>query len=139
MGHAYQAVGWNRQKRIYDATLLAAVLAFLALFVGASAALEPDATLETLLIRAFGAAAFVLGPLSRLDARCLPLPYTRRHMGVTTFVLALAHGTFALVQYHALGVLSPLASLFAGDVGARGFAGFPFQPLGAIALAILFV
>jgi hypothetical protein len=30
MGHAYRAVGWNRQKRIYDLTLVASALAFLA-------------------------------------------------------------------------------------------------------------
>jgi nitrite reductase/ring-hydroxylating ferredoxin subunit/DMSO/TMAO reductase YedYZ heme-binding membrane subunit len=146
MAHAYQAVGWNRQKRIYDATLLAGVGLFLALFCAIGAWIEPDLTLETLWIRALGAGAFALlhvilsiGPLARLDRRFLPLLYNRRHMGVTMFALALAHGAFALVQYHALGVLSPLVSLFAGDVGGGGIAGVPFQPFGAVALAILFL
>ena len=146
MVNPYRAVGWNRQKKLYDRTLLASVAAFLALFVAASASLAPNAALETHLIRAFGAAAFTLlhvilsvGPLCRLDARFLPLLYNRRHMGVTMFGLALAHGSFAFVQYHAFGVVSPFVSLFAGDVGAQGFAGIPFQPLGALALAILFL
>jgi nitrite reductase/ring-hydroxylating ferredoxin subunit/DMSO/TMAO reductase YedYZ heme-binding membrane subunit len=141
MAHTYQAVGWNRQKKLYDFTLASCVVAFFALFVGVSALANPDATLETLLIRGFGVSAFTLlhvilciGPLARLDARFLPLLYNRRHMGVTMFVLGLAHGTFALIQYHALGTLNPLVSLFAGDSGA-----FPFQTLGAAALAILFL
>src|SRR6185436_7467155 len=125
MAHAYRAVGWNRQKKLYDATLLAGVAAFFALFVGVRALAEPNATLETLLIRGFGVSAFTLlhvilciGPLCRLDARFLPLLYNRRHMGVTMFALALAHGSFAFVQYHLLGVLGPFVSLFAGDTGA---------------------
>jgi nitrite reductase/ring-hydroxylating ferredoxin subunit/DMSO/TMAO reductase YedYZ heme-binding membrane subunit len=141
MAHTYQAVGWNRQKKIYDATLASCVVAFFALFVGGSALANPDATLETLLIRGFGVSAFTLlhvilciGPAARLDSRFLPLLYNRRHMGVTMFVLGLAHGSFAIVQYHALGVLNPIVSVFVGDAGA-----IPFQPLGAAALAILFL
>jgi hypothetical protein len=52
---------------------------------------------------------------------------------------ALAHGTLSFVLYHALGVISPLESLFLGDSGGVGIAGIPFQPLGAFALAILFL
>jgi DMSO/TMAO reductase YedYZ heme-binding membrane subunit/nitrite reductase/ring-hydroxylating ferredoxin subunit len=141
MAHTYRAVGWNRQKKVYDSTLAMCVVAFFALFVGASAFVQPNATLETLLIRGFGVSAFTLlhvvlciGPLCRLDPRFLPLLYNRRHMGVTMFGLALAHGSFAFVQYHALGVLNPFVSLFVSDAGA-----IPFQPLGAAALAILFL
>src|SRR6185436_12493842 len=97
MAHTYRAVGWNRQKKIYDATLATVVAGFFALFVAASALAQPNATLETLLIRGFGVTAFTLlhvilciGPLCRLDARFLPLLYNRRHMGVTMFALALA-------------------------------------------------
>ena len=32
MAHSYQAVQWNPQKRVYDATLAAGVLGYLALF-----------------------------------------------------------------------------------------------------------
>ena len=144
-GH-YQAVGWNPAKKRYDRTLLLCLLSGLLLFGGLTAVLQPDATIETILLRSFGCNAFVslhvvlsIGPLCRLDPRWLPLLYNRRHLGVATFVLALAHGTLATILYHTLGVLSPLASLFLGDAGAAGFAELPFQPLGAFALAILFV
>ncbi len=146
MGHAYQAVGWNRQKRIYDLVLAGGIFATLAVHAIATLALRPDATAETILIRGFGTVAFLLlhvvlsiGPLCRLDRRFLPLLYNRRHMGVAMFFLAAGHGTLSFVLFHALGVISPLASLFAGDTGTTGFAGLPFQPLGAVALGILYL
>ncbi len=144
MSHAYRAVGWNRQKRLYDASLLAGALLYLALFVGLGAALSPGATIETLLIRAFGTGALLLlhvilsiGPLARLDPRFLPLLYNRRHLGVTMFVLALAHGGFSIVQFHVLGVVNPLVSVLSSNGGWSGLAWFPFQPLGLAALVIL--
>ncbi|MFQ5349129.1 MAG: ferric reductase-like transmembrane domain-containing protein, partial [Thermoanaerobaculia bacterium] len=146
MSHAYRAVGWNRQKRLYDLTLLAGVVLYLGLFVGLGAALSPQATIETLLIRAFGTAALLLlhlvlsiGPLARLDRRFLPLLYNRRHLGVTVFVLGLAHGGFSIVQFHVLGVVHPLVSVL-GSHGSRSeLAQFPFQPLGFAALVVLFL
>jgi len=146
MGHTYVAVGWNRQKRIYDRTLALAVLLSLGVFVGVGAALFPNTTAETLLIRGLGTTALVLlhvvlsiGPLARLDRRFLPLLYNRRHLGVTMFVLALAHGALSLIQFHALGDMDPLASLFASSTHTGSVAWFPFQPLGFVALMILFV
>jgi methionine sulfoxide reductase heme-binding subunit len=106
----------------------------------------PALTIETLLIRTLGVTAFTLlhvilciGPLARLDRRFLPLLYNRRHLGVTMFVLALAHGLFALVQFHGFGTLDPLVSVLVSDRAGPGVAGLPFQPLGLSALAILFV
>jgi nitrite reductase/ring-hydroxylating ferredoxin subunit/DMSO/TMAO reductase YedYZ heme-binding membrane subunit len=146
VSHAYRAVGWNRQKKVYDRLLLSGVVLFLALFLGASAVLRPNATLETLMIRGFGAAAFVLlhlilsiGPLCRLDARFLPLLYNRRHMGVTAFTLAALHGLLALMQFHGFGDAHPLISLFTASTSYDSFAWFPFQPLGFLALVILFL
>jgi len=143
MGHAYLAVGWNRQKRVYDTTLALGVGLCIALFMALTFAANPLVTAETLLIRAFAASAFVLlhvilsiGPLCRIDPRFLPLLYNRRHLGVAMFVLALAHGVLAFVQFHALGVISPLESLFTSDGGPGTL---PFQPLGAAALAVLFL
>src|SRR5216117_334950 len=119
MGLEYSAVQWNRQKRIYDFVLAGGVGAFLILFGILSKVLFPFVTDEIMLILAFASAAFVLllvilciGPLCRLDKRFLPLLYNRRHAGVTMFVLALAHGTFSIFQFHALGNLNPLVSLF---------------------------
>jgi nitrite reductase/ring-hydroxylating ferredoxin subunit/DMSO/TMAO reductase YedYZ heme-binding membrane subunit len=126
--------------------LLAGVTLYLAVFLGAGAVLRPEATAETLLIRGFGTAALLLlhvvlsiGPLARLDRRFLPLLYNRRHLGVTMFTLALAHGAFAVVQFHAQGELNPLVSVLVSDGSWGAAAGFPFQPLGLAALAILFL
>ena len=146
MSVQYRAVLWNRQKRVYDATVAGGVVAYLAAFVGTGALLHPSATIETLLIRALGTAALLLlhlvlaiGPLCRLNVRFLPLLYNRRHLGVVTFVLALAHGTFSLVQFHALGDVNPLISLLSSNTRFDGVAEFPFQQLGLLALLILFL
>src|SRR5262249_42194712 len=81
----YQAIGWNRQKRVYDLVLAGGIATYLAIFAGLGAVLYPAATAETLLIRGFGTLALVLlnvilciGPLCRLDRRFLPLLYNRR-------------------------------------------------------------
>lgn len=146
MSVQYQAIGWNRQKRRYDALLAAACVGYLAMFAGLGALLFPAATAETLLIRAFGTLALLLlhvilciGPLCRLDSRFLPLLYNRRHLGVTMFLAALVHGVFSIVQFHALGDVSPLVSLFVSNTRYESLANFPFQALGFFALIILFL
>jgi nitrite reductase/ring-hydroxylating ferredoxin subunit/DMSO/TMAO reductase YedYZ heme-binding membrane subunit len=146
MSVQYQAIGWNRQKRIYDSVLAAGVLLYLTIFVGTGALIYPTATAETLLIRGFGTLALVLlhvilciGPLCRLDRRFLPLLYNRRHLGVAMFLTALVHGVFSIIQFHALGDVSPLVSLFVSNTRYGSFANFPFEALGLVALLILFV
>lgn len=146
MSHGYRAISWNRQKRLYDTILVSGVAVYLALFVGVSAVVNPAATVETLLIRGLGTAALVLlhlvlliGPACRLWPVLLPLLYNRRHLGVTTFLVGLAHGVFALVQFHALGEWSPLVSLWLSNARYGSLANFPFQPLGFLALVILFL
>ncbi|WP_321475756.1 Rieske 2Fe-2S domain-containing protein [uncultured Paludibaculum sp.] len=146
MSLQYTAVGWNRQKKIYDSVLTACVAGYLSAFVGLGATLHPNATIETLLIRALGTLALLMlhvvlciGPLCRLEPRFLPLLYNRRHLGVSMFFVALAHGTFSLVQFHAFGDRSPLVSLFTSNTRYGNLAQFPFQSLGAAALLILFL
>jgi sulfoxide reductase heme-binding subunit YedZ len=146
MSVGYQAVSWNRQKKLYDAVLLSGVVLYLSVFVGWGALIHPNATAETLIIRGFGTAAFLLlhivlciGPLCRLDPRFLPLLYNRRHLGVTTFVLGLGHGSLALFQFHALGNIDPLRSLFISNPRFSSVPDFPFQSLGFFALVILFL
>ena len=146
MSVQYEAIGWNRQKRFYDAILAGSVVLYLALFVGLGALFHPNATAETLLIRGFGTAGILLlhvilgiGPLCRLNRRFLPLLYNRRHLGVTMFLLALAHGIFSIVQFHALGDRNPLVSVFVSNSRYGSFFQFPFQILGFFALLILFV
>ncbi|MGH7491346.1 MAG: Rieske 2Fe-2S domain-containing protein [bacterium] len=146
MSVSYRAVGWNRQKRIYDLVLLGSVALYLTIFVAVGAIWHPYATIETLLIRGLGTAALLLlhviliiGPLCRLDARFLPLLYNRRHMGVTMFALAAAHGGFSIFQYHALSNLNPLVSVLASNTNYSSLPDFPFEILGIFALIILFL
>jgi nitrite reductase/ring-hydroxylating ferredoxin subunit/DMSO/TMAO reductase YedYZ heme-binding membrane subunit len=146
MSLGYQAVGWNRQKRIYDATLVGGIVFYLALFVGLGAVVHPNATAETLLIRGFGTLALLLlhivlciGPLCRLHRRFLPLLYNRRHLGVATFLCGLVHGGFAIVQFHSQGDRNPLVSVFVSNTRFSSLADFPFQALGFFALVILFL
>lgn len=146
MSHAYQAVGWNPQKRAYDLTMAAIVVGYLVLFIALGALLYPHATAETLMIRAFGSAALILlhviltiGPLCRIQPAYLPLLYNRRHMGVTMFLLAAFHGILSLIQFHALGDVDPLVSLFVSEWPYISNGLIPFQPLGFFALVLLFL
>ncbi len=146
MSHVYISVGWNRQKKIYDSTLAVGIAVYLGLFVGIGSVVHPNATIETLLIRGFGTCALLMlhiilsiGPLCRLAPRLLPLLYNRRHFGVAMFVMALAHGTFSLIQFHALGELNPLVSVLVSNTRYDSLSNFPFQPLGLVALLILFL
>ncbi|MCZ6727293.1 MAG: ferric reductase-like transmembrane domain-containing protein [Acidobacteria bacterium] len=142
----YKAVGWNRQKKVYDLVVGGGIGLYLLAFIAIGLGLRPGITLETLLIRAFGTAAFLslhvvlsIGPLARLDPRFLPLLYNRRHLGVMTFVLGLAHGGFAVFQFHALGNVHPLVSVLVSNPRLDSLSQFPFQPLGLLALLILFL
>ena len=146
MSVQYGAIGWNRQKKTYDVVMVSALALYLAIFIGVGVWRFPTATAETLLIRAFGTVAFLLlhvvlciGPLARLNRRFLPLLYNRRHLGVTTFLMGLAHGGFSLFQFHAVGNKNPLFSLFVSNPRYNSVAEFPFQSLGFFALLILFL
>lgn len=154
MSASYRVIDWNRQKRLYDLTLLGLLLLVLGTFIGVSLVRSPNTTVETLLIRGCAVAAVLLlhvilciGPLARLDSSFLPLLYNRRHLGVTVFVLTLVHGVFAVVQFHALGDANPLVSVFTAyqrdyhlwDEGRLHLAHFPFEPFGAAALGIFFL
>src|SRR5499425_1390695 len=146
MSHQYVAVGWNRQKRVYDLVLLAGIVFYLGIFITLGNSLFPYATAETMLIRATGSAAFLLlhvvlciGPLCRLDSRFLPLLYNRRHLGVATFLLGSVHGVFGIIQFHGLGDKNPLVSLLTANRNFASLTEFPFQQLGFFALVILFL
>lgn len=146
MSFGYTTVGWNRQKRIYDLTLAGAIGGFFAVFAAVTLALHPEATAETLIIRATAVLSFgllhvilAIGPLCRLDHRFLPLLYNRRHLGVAMALLALVHGGLSLVQFHALGVLNPFVSVLVNDGSFSSTATLPFQVFGVAALAIVVV
>ena len=147
MSVRYTAVSWTPHKKRYDLWIAVGVLLTLAAFIGVSLAVDPAATVETLLLRGLSITAVALlhiilaiGPLARLDRRFLPLLFNRRHLGVTMFLLAFAHAALATVQFHALGDTNPLVSVLGGYAGVgRGVADVPFEPFGLVALVILFV
>jgi nitrite reductase/ring-hydroxylating ferredoxin subunit len=60
-------------------------------------------------------------------------------MGVATFLLALSHATFSLIQFHSGGDVNPLVSVLTGNPRVAELGQFPFEPLGLLALAILFL
>jgi nitrite reductase/ring-hydroxylating ferredoxin subunit/DMSO/TMAO reductase YedYZ heme-binding membrane subunit len=146
MSVAYTSVQWNRQKKLYDAVLVGGVAAFLVCFSAVTKILFPRVTDEIMLIRAFGAGAFLLlhvilclGPLCRLNPIFLPLLYNRRHAGVTCFLLGLIHATLVVLTYHAGSDINPLLSIFVSSPLTPSVAGIPFQPFGFFALVILFL
>jgi nitrite reductase/ring-hydroxylating ferredoxin subunit/DMSO/TMAO reductase YedYZ heme-binding membrane subunit len=152
MAGKYKAVGWNRQKKIYDATMLGTLGAAIAAYVGASVAFKSGYPIETLILRGTSLGAIlllhvilVIGPLARLDRRFLPLLYNRRHLGVTMCCLATVHASFAILYYHAQGVANPVVGAFTAYKGdyavfseTGGLAHLPFEPFGAFALVIVF-
>ena len=118
----YKAVLWSQRKKKYDLVMGGLMLLYLVLFIGLQLVLFPEITAETLIIRATGTLAFlmlhiilIIGPLSRLNDRFLPLLYNRRHLGVTMFIIALIHGIFNLLQFHAFGDIDPISSLFSSQ------------------------
>lgn len=144
MAVEYQAVQWNRQKRIYDAVLSAAVAVVLLAFSVTTKIRYPLITDEILLIRAFAFAAFLLlhvilciGPLCRLSKSFLPLLYNRRHAGVTMALLSLIHAILAVATYHAGGDTNPIVSIFKSSYLTYSLAGVPFQVFGFFALIII--
>lgn len=150
MSHAYRAVQWNKHKKVYDLVLVGGVGLYLITFVAVSSIVlsgQNGVTPITLLIRAFGTAAIVLlhlvlciGPLARLWPRLMaPLLYNRRHLGVTMFVLAFLHAALATLWYHGFGVVNPIVSIFSSNGNYGDLGAFPFQPLGFVALIILFL
>ncbi|HVJ54359.1 MAG TPA: Rieske 2Fe-2S domain-containing protein [Aliidongia sp.] len=149
MSAGFRAVQWNRHKLVYDGVLIAGVALYLICFLLLAPRLWPTdrpVTWEILRIRAVGSAVFLMltiilsiGPLARLDRRFLPLLYNRRHFGVLTFCLALVHSWLVLDWYHGQGKLDPLVSVLSSSAHYGSFIGFPFEALGLVALAILFV
>ena len=146
MSTTYRSIAWNPNKRRYDLVAVSLIGGFMVTGLAVQAALRPELTIETLLIRTLGASAFTLlhvilciGPLARLDRRFLPLLYNRRHLGVMMFTLALGHGVFSIVQFHALGTLNPIVSVLVSNQRYTSISQVPFQPLGLAALVILFV
>lgn len=149
MSAGYRAVQWSRHIRRYDLAILLGVLGYLLAFMLVSSLVHTgDHAISPpiLLIRAFGSCAILLlhvvlciGPLSRLDPRFLPLLYNRRHLGVTTFLVALLHVLLVLGWYHGFGIVDPISSLFTSNTQVTSLAGFPFEWLGVVGFVILYL
>ncbi len=149
MSVGYTWVQWSRHKRVYDAVVAGAAIAYVIGFVAVSKVLWRGVEAisdEIVVMRALGSCAFLLltiilciGPMARMERRVLPIMYNRRHLGVMTFLLALVHGAVGVGYYHGFGVLNPLVSLLATNTNYGSLRAFPFQTLGLVALAILFL
>ncbi len=146
MGVSYSAVGWNRQKKIYDWLIFGFSASYLVVFILVTAATNPGFTFETALIRSTATLAALLlhvilsiGPLCRLNNFFLPLLYNRRHLGVTMFLISAIHGGFSIFQFHGLSNVNPFVSLFTSNTAFGSVSQFPFQALGFFALSILFL
>src|SRR5882672_6850347 len=146
MGASYSAVGWNRQKKIYDWIIFSFCVVYLTTFIVFTAIFNSNFTFETVLIRSTSTLAVLLlhvilsiGPLTRINKKFLPLLYNRRHLGVTMFFIAATHGVFAIMHFHSLGNVNPIVSLFTSNTRFGSLAAFPFQALGFFALIIFFL
>ena len=146
MGLEYKFILWNRHKKIYDRYVLIGMVSYLLLFFGITLIFNPESTAETTIIRAFGTLAILMlhivlsiGPLSRINPVFLPLLYNRRHLGVSMFLAAFIHGVFSIVQFHTLGNVNPVYSVFTSNLDYLSLTDFPFQVLGFLALIILFL
>ncbi len=146
MSASYTTVQWNRQKKRYDRIMAGIMSAYIVVFISLQLVFYPNITPETLIIRVTGTLAFLMlqfilciGPLARLDSRFLPLLYNRRHLGVTTFLIGLVHGIFNVIQFHSLGYIDPILSVFVSNTHYGSWQDFPFQVFGFFALLILFL
>lgn len=145
MGLDYQLVLWNKHKKTYDKIIVFSMLLYVILFAVITLIFNSETSIETLVIRAFGSLAIIMlhivlaiGPLSRLNTRFLPILFNRRHLGVSMFIAALIHGGFSIFQFHALGNVNPVYSIFTSNMDYDSLTNFPFQVLGFLALLILF-
>ncbi|MEL6955542.1 MAG: ferric reductase-like transmembrane domain-containing protein [Pseudomonadota bacterium] len=149
MSHDYKAVQWTSFKKRFDLWLLAGIALYLVVFIAVSSAAQPAR--ESLhpvqvIIRATGTLAFLLltfilciGPLARLTDRFKPFLYNRRHLGVTTFLIALVHAGLVIMWYHGFSDVNPLVSVFASNPLYGNLSGFPFESLGFAALIVMFL
>jgi sulfoxide reductase heme-binding subunit YedZ len=149
MSDHFRFISWTPYKKRYDLVLVICIATYIAAFMLAGSVTwrgDHGISPEILAIRATATAAILLlfftlslGPLARLDRRFLPLLYNRRHLGVTTFLVALVHAMLAIGFYHGFGRIGPIQSLLTSNVQYRSISAFPFEIFGGLALLILFI
>jgi nitrite reductase/ring-hydroxylating ferredoxin subunit/DMSO/TMAO reductase YedYZ heme-binding membrane subunit len=149
MSAGFKAVQWNARKVVYDAILVAGIVLFLGTFMTVGALRNPPADQPAwigLRIKAFGTCAFtmltiilMIGPLARLSPRFLPLLYNRRHFGVLTFFVALAHAWSVVNWFAVQGATADLMNEMVASPGYGKFIGFPIKALGLTGLSVMFL
>src|SRR5947209_11230918 len=149
MSAGFKAVQWNRRKIVYDAILIAGVVLFVGTFLTVGALRNPPADYPAwigLRIKALGTCAFTMltiiltiGPLALLSPRFLPHLYNRRHFGVLTFFIALAHASSVVDWFALQGAMGDLVTEMTNNPKFGQFIGFPIKALGLTGLSILFL
>jgi nitrite reductase/ring-hydroxylating ferredoxin subunit/DMSO/TMAO reductase YedYZ heme-binding membrane subunit len=149
MSVGFRAVQWSRRKIVYDTILIVAAALFIVTHMTVGALRHPPADTPAwinLRINALGTCAFVMltiilciGPLARLEPRFLPLLYNRRHFGVLTFFVALAHAWSVVDWFIAVGALGDLVTELTSNPKYLQFIGFPMKALGLFALVVMFL
>ncbi|MEO9484889.1 MAG: Rieske 2Fe-2S domain-containing protein [Ekhidna sp.] len=146
MSVSYTSILWNKHKKQYDLAILVSVVLFIGTFTILNTLLHEEVTFETNLIRSFGWVSIlllhvilVIGPLARLNAKFNVVLYNRRHLGVTMFLMGLIHGGFSILQFHSLGNMNAIRSVFLSNLQYDSLTYFPFQTLGFFGLLILAV
>ena len=146
MSVQYRPVQWTRSKLVYDLCLAAGASLYVLVYLRWAPGLVEAPLIggAELRMRAFGTCAFwmltlilCIGPRARLARRFLRVLYNRRHFGVLTFFVAVAHLYAVLGWYVAFSPTDPWAALLSANTDTS-FLGFPFEWLGLAALAILF-
>ncbi|MEM7069344.1 MAG: Rieske 2Fe-2S domain-containing protein [Pseudomonadota bacterium] len=149
MGVDYKPVIWNRNKYMYDAVLLIAVIAYIYLYIRVGVKWQ-DSSLPVerpiMRMRAFGSCAFLMlsfilciGPLARMNEKFLPLLYNRRHFGVLTACVAAVHANYVLGWYFAFSPTESYAALLSSNSSYGQILGFPFEIFGIFAFLTLLV
>ncbi len=148
MSVKYVAVQWTRAKVVYDVVVALLTAAFIEVYrILGQSILHGDRYLSppVLEMRTFGTCAFLMisvvlaiGPLARLDRRFAPLLYNRRHLGVATCGVAMAHAYAVLGFYYAYSSGRPITMALSMD---RSFssATLPFPIFGIAALVVFAV
>jgi nitrite reductase/ring-hydroxylating ferredoxin subunit len=149
MSVKYIPVQWNKNKWLYDGIMLFAVVCYLWVFIEITPQIlnhESPINAQVHNARAFGSCAFLMlsvilaiGPLARLDNRFLPLLYNRRHFGVMTVFVALAHAGYILDWYFAFSKAGKYEALLFANTSYTQLLGFPFEAFGIFALLCLLI
>jgi sulfoxide reductase heme-binding subunit YedZ len=147
MSVPYRAVVLNSTKLFNDGVMLTSMAAYLFVFMVVSLSGSPRPDLVeaiSALARAFGTLTLILlhfilaiGPLARLHPAFVPFIQVRRHMGVTTFFVALTYALLTLFSNYTAGAMNPIGTALIGNMLLWSLSTFPFEIFGVLALLIL--